>query len=55
MDLSARTPLACKFPLPYNGRHLEAGGKNISMDEGYQFFSHTLESQLEARRARVFR
>ncbi|NMC16555.1 MAG: class I SAM-dependent methyltransferase [Chloroflexi bacterium] len=45
MDLSARTPLACKFPLPYNGRHLEAAGKNINMDEGYQF-SHTLESQL---------
>ena len=45
MELNAHTPLACKFQLPYNGRHLEAAGKNISMDEGYQF-SHTLESQL---------
>jgi len=45
MDLHARTPLACKFPLPYNGRLLEAAGKTISIDEGYQF-SHTLESQL---------
>jgi len=45
MDLHARTPLACKFSLPYNGRLLEAAGKKISIDEGYQF-SHTLESQL---------
>ena len=45
LDLQARTPLTCKYSLPFNGRQLEAAGKKISMDEGYQF-SHTLETQL---------
>lgn len=49
LDLQARTPLACKYSLPYNGRQREAAGKKISMDEGYQF-SHTLETQLGSQK-----
>jgi len=41
----AFSPLVCKFPLPYNGRLLEAQGRIVTADEGYQF-SHTLEAQL---------
>lgn len=41
----ALTPLACKNPLPYNGRLLSAQGQRITTEEGYQF-SHTLEAQL---------
>jgi SAM-dependent methyltransferase len=41
----ATTPLACKFRLPYNGRRLEAEGRIVTHEEGYQF-SHTLEAQL---------
>ena len=45
MRPDAFTPLVCKFPLPYNGRMLEAQGRIVTSAEGYQF-SHTLEAQL---------
>jgi len=45
VEPSATSPLACKFPLPYNGRVLEALGRIVAEDEGYQF-SHSLETQL---------
>lgn len=45
VEPGATTPLACKFPLPYNGRVLEALGRIVTEDEGYQF-SHSLETQL---------
>jgi len=45
MQPDAFSPLVCKFPLPYNGRLLEAQGRIVTADEGYQF-SHTLEAQL---------
>ena len=45
MQPDAFSSLVCKFPLPYNGRMLEAQGRIVISDEGYQF-SHTLEAQL---------
>jgi ubiquinone/menaquinone biosynthesis C-methylase UbiE len=45
VEPSATSPLACKFPLPYNGRVLEALGRIVTEEEGYQF-SHSLETQL---------
>ncbi len=45
LALNGGTPIAIKYALPYNGRELEAQGKQITFNEGYQF-SHTLESQL---------
>jgi hypothetical protein len=43
--ISDEVPLEIKHPLPYNSRHEEQKGLEITTEGGYQF-SHTLDTQI---------